>query len=176
ERALRVRAVDEQRARDAERHLRRADRALDIAAHLVGRDRAPADERQLDAELLLEPLAPLPDRLGVVALLLEARHEIEVAVDDERRGRSFHMEIISAQQLPSIAIAVTSPRDAASGREVGATFTSASGSRVPRPATPGSVPRRSDCSSAIVCSAPEAPSVSPSTDLVAVTRTSPTPA
>ena len=64
---------DEERAGDAERHLDGADRVLDVAAHLLGGDRARADQRQLRAGLPRDPLAALAHLFGGVALVGEAR-------------------------------------------------------------------------------------------------------
>jgi hypothetical protein len=75
ERPLRVLAVDEQRSRDAERHLRGADRVLDVAAHLLRRNRGRGDRRKLHAGLAFDPLTAFAELRLRVALIGEPGDE-----------------------------------------------------------------------------------------------------
>src|SRR5581483_2116258 len=169
-----VLAVHEQRAGDAERHLRRADRVLDVAAHRRPGDGAGADHRQRAAELLLEPGAARGDVGLLVALGGEARHELEALA-----GHLVELGCAGATRagLRLAHDGAPSPRARSSAQQVPSSATpSSSASRRSTRADPARAPpsaksARAANAGAPACSAPAAPSASPSIPLGAVTGT-----
>src|SRR5438067_13536930 len=76
-RDLRMFAVDQKRAGDAERHLRRADWIFNVAAHPLAGNRACPDVIKTTICLFFEPLPPATYQNGCIALILKARHQLD---------------------------------------------------------------------------------------------------
>src|SRR6185295_4669537 len=76
ENPVRVLAAHLQGSGHAERHLHRADRILDLAAHLLRREAERSDMPEGGAGFLLDPAAPRDDRFRGIAKLVETRNEI----------------------------------------------------------------------------------------------------
>ena len=91
---IRVLSVDQKWASDTERHLRRANRVLDVSPHRLRRQRRRADQRQPRPGSLLHPLATVGHLPRRVPLAVQPRDQLERAVRAggcrSRRGRPGH--------------------------------------------------------------------------------------
>ena len=126
-------AADDERSGDAQRHLRRAHRVLDVAAHLGGGDGAAPHRLEPSAGLLLQPGAALRHLLFAVPLPAQPRHQVGPGVDD--RLLATRDANRSAQGPPSLSPPAASCGPTASTTAVAPPSKSSPVTRAMRPAS-----------------------------------------